>query len=55
MHLVIADRSASYSGVDRERARALAGERVTVDLLPAGHFVHVDDPGGLVRVMLDRF
>ena len=55
VHLVIADRSASYSGVDRERARALAGERVTVDLLPAGHFVHVDDPGGLVRVMLDRF
>src|SRR5439155_20867 len=55
VHLVIADRSASYSGVDRERARALAGERVTVDLLPAGHFVHVNDPGGLVRVMLDRF
>jgi len=54
LHLVIGDRSTSYSAVDRERARALAGDRVTVDLLPAGHWVHVDDPDGLLRVMLDR-
>jgi len=54
LHLVIGDRSTSYSAADRERARALAGDRVSVDLLPAGHWVHVDDPEGLLRVMLDR-
>jgi len=54
VHLVIGDRSTSYSPADRERARALAGDRVTVDILPAGHWVHVDDPDGLLRVLLDR-
>ena len=54
VHLVVGERSSSYSGADRARARALAGDRVTVDLLPADHWVHVDDPEGLLRVMLDR-
>jgi len=54
VHLVIGDRSSSYSAADRARARALAGDRVTVDLLPADHLVHVDDPDGLLRVMLER-
>jgi esterase len=53
VHLVIGERSDSYSPVDRERAGriAAANPRVTVDVLPAGHWVHVDDPEGLLRVM----
>jgi esterase len=55
LHLVIGDRSDSYSPADRERARQIAASsgRVTVDVLPAGHWVHVDDPDGLLRTMLD--
>ena len=57
VHLVIGDRSDSYSPVDRERAARIAAQnaRVTVDVLPAGHWVHVDDPEGLLRTLLDRF
>ena len=54
VHLVIGERSSSYSGADRARAHALAGDRVSVDQLPADHWVHVDDPDGLLRVMLQR-
>jgi pimeloyl-ACP methyl ester carboxylesterase len=54
IHLVIGDRSSSYSPSDRERAERIAAsnERVTVDILPAGHWVHVDDLDGLLRIML---
>ena len=42
---------------DVERAQALAREprsRVTVDVLPTGHWVHTEDQGGLVHVLLER-
>jgi esterase len=56
IHLVIGDRSDSYSASDRDRATRIAAsnERVTVDVLPAGHWVHVDDPDGLLRLVLHR-
>jgi len=54
LHLVIADRSTSYAPTDRVRACALVSDQVTVDVLPAGHWVHVDDSDGLLRVMLNR-
>jgi esterase len=56
VHLVIGDRSDSYSSADRDRALRIAAsnERVTVDVLPAGHWVHVDDPDGLLRVLVNR-
>jgi esterase len=55
VHLVIGDRSDSYSPADRERAfrLAAANERVTVHVLPAGHWVHVDDPDGLLQVLVE--
>jgi pimeloyl-ACP methyl ester carboxylesterase len=55
IHLVIGGRSGSYSTADRERAARLAASnpRVTADILPAGHWVHVDDPEGLMSRMLD--
>ena len=55
VHLVIGDRSDSYSPADRERAAriSLSSDRVTVDVLPAGHWVHVDNPDGLLRKLLD--
>jgi pimeloyl-ACP methyl ester carboxylesterase len=54
IHLVIADRSSSYSKTDRARAAqiAAANSNVTVDVLPAGHWVHRDDPDGLSRTLL---
>lgn len=58
-HLVIGGRSRVYEPDDRARAEALealAGESgfVTVDVLDAGHWVHVDDPDGVARVLQHR-
>jgi len=52
---VIADRSDSYSTADRERALriAAANKQVTVDVLPGGHWLHVDNPDGLLGKLLD--
>src|SRR5437867_4529017 len=46
VHLVIADRSDSYSAADRRGALPIAAssQRVTVDILPGGHGVHADNP-----------
>jgi pimeloyl-ACP methyl ester carboxylesterase len=54
--LVIGERSISYSPEDRVRARTVASmqPRVSVDVLPADHWVHVDDPDGLHRVLMTR-
>jgi esterase len=54
VHLVIGEHSDSYAAADRARATqvAAANERVTVDVLPAGHWVHVDDPDGVLRILL---
>jgi esterase len=56
IHLVIGERSTAYSQADRERALQIAASnsRVTVDILPAGHWVHVDDPDGLLRTLLHQ-
>jgi pimeloyl-ACP methyl ester carboxylesterase len=59
IHLVIGDRSDAYSGADRDRAMRISASNkcVTVDVLPAGHWVHVDDPDGLLCTLshqLDR-
>ena len=56
-HLVIGARSKVFDVGDRERAVAVAarsGGRCTVDVLPTGHWVHVDDFEGTVRVLLER-
>ena len=54
VHLVIGAKSSVYSADDRARAEGLAGEFVTVDVLQAGHWVHVEDPRGLSEVLLRR-
>jgi pimeloyl-ACP methyl ester carboxylesterase len=54
VHLVVGERSGSYSSADRDRAATLAAEseQVTVDVLPAGHWVHVDNPDGLLDTLV---
>jgi pimeloyl-ACP methyl ester carboxylesterase len=56
-HLVIGTRSLVFDHAERVHATQLEGEsegRVTVDLLDTGHWVHVDDPEGTLRVLLSR-
>ena len=56
-HLIIGARSAVYDEQERARARGLeltSNGRITVDVLPAGHWVHVDDFEGLLKTMLAR-
>jgi esterase len=56
-HLVIGTRSKVFDEVERARAldaAAASPERVTVDLLDTGHWVHVEDPAGTLRVLLAR-
>ncbi len=56
-HLVIGTKSQVYEPDDRLRAQALESPsdgHVTVDLLDAGHWVHVEDPQGVSDVMLRR-
>lgn len=56
-HLVIGGRSTVFSPSDLAHARALAArhpEAVTVHVLEqAGHWVHVDDPEGLLSIVED--
>lgn len=55
LHQVIGERSTVFDADDRVHAARLAEEgRATLDLLPAGHWVHVDDPDGLTRALLAR-
>jgi pimeloyl-ACP methyl ester carboxylesterase len=56
VHQVIGERSTSYAPADRTRARSAAAgsARVTVDFLPTDHWIHSEDPEGLLRVMLTR-
>ena len=56
IHLVIGQGSDAYSSDDRERAfrAARVNDHVTIDLLPAGHWVHTDDPEGLLRTLLQH-
>lgn len=53
-HLVIGGRSTVFGDADRARALDLAArhERVRVHVLPAAdHWVHIDDPEGLARIV----
>jgi len=54
VHLMIADHSTSYSAADRERALKIAAlnPQVTVDILPGGHWLHVDNPDGVLQTIL---
>jgi pimeloyl-ACP methyl ester carboxylesterase len=54
LHLVIGGRSASISASDRERLQAAAKQDVIelLELPEAGHFLHVDDPEGLLRLLV---
>ena len=55
--LLVAEHSDRWSGSMRERAAHLpTGGAVRVHELPdAGHWVHVDNPDGLLRIMVDHF
>lgn len=56
-HLVIGTRSSVYDHEDRVRAHTLEAASegfVTVDLLEAGHWVHVEDPQGVSAVLFKR-
>jgi len=54
VHLIIAEQSDTYSPADRERAMRIAASanRVTVDVISGGHWLHVDNPGGLLDSLL---
>jgi len=53
VHLLIADHSTSYSAANRERALKIAtsNPQVTVDILPGGHWLHVDNPDGVLSTI----
>ncbi len=56
-HLVIGARSKVFDVNERERAEVLGSRssgRCTVDVLQTGHWVHVDDFEGTVRVLLSH-
>lgn len=53
VHLVIGARSSVLDDADRKRAMAIAARgRVSVTLLDTEHWVHVEDPDGLLAVLL---
>ncbi len=60
LHLVIALQSKVYEHDDRVRAQSLESESVsgapgvTVDLLEGSHWIHTDNPTGVVEVMRAR-
>jgi esterase len=54
VHLVIGGRSSAFDSEARERALSLVGPRLSVDILPTDHWVHVEDREGLVRVIVNR-
>ncbi|MCX7807963.1 MAG: alpha/beta hydrolase, partial [Deltaproteobacteria bacterium] len=53
--LVIGDHSPSYGPADRELAFRLDREnRVRAVVLPTGHWVHIEDPKGLLKVLTEQ-
>ncbi len=50
VHLLIAAHSDSYSAADREHALAIAksNPQITADILPGGHWLHADNPDGVL-------
>jgi pimeloyl-ACP methyl ester carboxylesterase len=54
-HLLIGDRSQVFGPADRARAIALASRGIlTLDVLDTGHWVHAEDPEGVVRALANR-
>jgi pimeloyl-ACP methyl ester carboxylesterase len=55
VHLIIAEGSTSYSPADRDRALriAAASSQVTADILPGSHWLHVDNPDGVLGKLLE--
>jgi esterase len=56
LHFVLGGRSGSVSRADRERLESLARrDQLELHVLPnAGHWLHVDDPSGLLELLRDR-
>jgi pimeloyl-ACP methyl ester carboxylesterase len=56
LSFVLGGRSRSVSSADRERLQALARQGVLeLHVLPeAGHWLHADDPAGLLRILAER-
>jgi pimeloyl-ACP methyl ester carboxylesterase len=53
VQLVLGDRSPVFAEEDRVRVAELARDgRIALEVLPAGHWVHVDDPEGLARALV---
>jgi pimeloyl-ACP methyl ester carboxylesterase len=54
LHAVIGGRSTSISATDRDRLQEAAKQDVIelLELPDAGHFLHVDDPEGLLRLIV---
>lgn len=52
--LFIAEDSETYSPADRQRAFRIASSssRVKAEILPGGHWLHVDNPDGLLNALL---
>ena len=55
VHLLIAADSDSYSKADRDHALAVAraNTQVTVDILPGGHWLHIDNADGVLARLVD--
>jgi pimeloyl-ACP methyl ester carboxylesterase len=55
VHLLIAADSDSYSKADRDHALriARANTQVTVDILPGGHWLHVDNADGVLAKLVE--
>lgn len=56
IHLVRATNGSILAAADAERIRRLAarGEPVTLHELEGGHWLHIDNPGGLLEMIADR-
>lgn len=55
VHLILGERSPVFGAGDRARADALAARgQLTIDVLPTGHWVHAEDPDGVVRLLSRR-
>lgn len=57
LHMVTGAHSEAFGPADRrrlEQAAGASGGRLLVHTLPAGHWVHVDDPEGLLALLLQH-
>jgi pimeloyl-ACP methyl ester carboxylesterase len=55
VHLVVGRRSTVFLPPDLERAQALAARgRLTLDVMDTGHWLHAEDPEGVVAILARR-